>query len=54
VLSLAVGLAQRRLVASWRGSPQQVKRWGGAALILVGIWLVLLAVWAVQFRQLLT
>jgi cytochrome c biogenesis protein CcdA len=51
VLVTAVGLAQDRLIRSLKGSTRSVKRWGGAVLILVGVWLTLLAVWVSLFAR---
>jgi cytochrome c biogenesis protein CcdA len=51
VLVVAVGLAQDKLVRSMKGSTRSVKRWGGAILILVGVWLTVLAVWASQLAR---
>jgi hypothetical protein len=50
-LSIAIAAAQERLVASLRASIGQVKRWGGAILVLVGLWLIVLATWAKTFAQ---
>jgi cytochrome c biogenesis protein CcdA len=53
VLVAAVGLTQDKLVRSMKGSTRSVKRWGGAILILVGVWLIVLAVWATQFARII-
>jgi len=49
---LAIGLAQQRLVTTWRSKPQQIKRLGGAVLVFVGVWLLLLAAWPDSFSWL--
>ena len=51
-LSLFIGLAQERLVETLRASVGKIKRWGGGILILVGIWLIVLAIWADAFARL--
>lgn len=51
ILVTIVGLAQGKLIWSMKGSTRFVKRWGGAILILVGIWLIVLAVWSRQFAR---
>lgn len=53
VLALAVALAQEALVARLRANTERIKIWGGRILTLVGIWLILLAIWADFFIQLL-
>lgn len=45
VVSAVVGLARNRTVNSLRGSGRLVKRWGGVILMLVGAWLIALALW---------
>ncbi len=51
VLVTAVSLAQDKLIRSMKESGHLVKRWGGAILILVGIWLIVLAAWAAPFSR---
>lgn len=53
VLALAVALAQESLVARLRANTERVKIWGGRILILVGLWLIALAIWADFFVQFL-
>jgi cytochrome c biogenesis protein CcdA len=48
-LSLAVALAQSRLVNTLKANVHEVKRWGGWILILVGLWLIVLGIWADYF-----
>lgn len=50
-LVTAIGLAQAHTISRMKRSTHLVKRWGGAVLILVGIWLMVLAVWAETFAQ---
>jgi uncharacterized membrane protein len=50
-LALAIGLAQEGLVARLRAEAQQVKRWGGVVLIIVGIWTLVIGIWAEFFAQ---
>lgn len=55
VLATAIGLAQGKLaqasIRRMKGSTHLVKRLGGMVLILVGTWLLILAVWAAQFAR---
>jgi cytochrome c biogenesis protein CcdA len=51
ILVTAVGLAQDKVIRSMKGSTHATKRWGGAILILVGAWLIVLAVWASDFAR---
>jgi hypothetical protein len=50
-LAGAIGTAQERLVATLRAGTTQIKRWGGVILILVGIWFIILAIWAETFAR---
>ena len=45
IVAAVVGFAQANTFRSMRGSGGLVKRWGGALLILVGAWLIALAIW---------
>jgi cytochrome c biogenesis protein CcdA len=51
-LALAVAAAQDRMVAAVRARVAEVKRWGGWILIFVGVWFILLAVFADFFGRL--
>lgn len=51
LLVILIGTAQNRVLQSLRTSPQRVKRWGGFILILVGSWLIALAIWADTFSR---
>lgn len=50
-LAIAIGTAQNELVAKLRAEAQQVKRWGGVILIIVGLWTVAIGIWAEFFSQ---
>lgn len=51
-LATAVGFAQEQVISGLKRSTQAVKRWSGAVLILVGVWLLVLAIWAEAFAAL--
>jgi hypothetical protein len=51
-LALLVGTAQARLLDALKAGTQQVKRWSGIVLLLVGAWLIALALWADFFARL--
>ena len=51
VLLVAIGKAQTHIVRSLKEATHLVKRWGGIILILVGSWLIALAIWANVFAQ---
>jgi hypothetical protein len=51
-LSFAIAFAQERLVDTLSASVVSIKKWGGRILILVGLWLLVLAVFAQAFAQL--
>lgn len=44
-LAAVVGLARANTIRSLRGSGGLVRRWGGIILIVVGAWLIALALW---------
>jgi cytochrome c biogenesis protein CcdA len=46
ILILAISTAQEQVVRSMRSGTRPVKRLGGVILILVGSWLMALALWA--------
>ena len=50
-LALTIALAQEQLVATMKAKTAEVKQWGGRILILVGIWLVILGIWANALTQ---
>jgi hypothetical protein len=53
LLALAVATAQERIVAAMRAHLGQVKRWGGWVLIAVGVWFIVLSIFADFFAKLL-
>ncbi len=53
ILALAIALAQESIVARLRANTEQVKIWGGRVLMVVGLWLIALAIWADFFVQFL-
>lgn len=50
-LALLIGTAQQGVVAALKEGTQQVRRWSGAVLLLVGVWLIVLAIWANFFAR---
>lgn len=48
-LALLVAGAQERVVGALRARAPTVKTWGGRVLVVVGVWLVALGVWADTF-----
>jgi hypothetical protein len=50
-LAAAIAAAQERLVGAMRAGVTQVKQWGGVILIGVGVWFLILAIWADFFAQ---
>jgi cytochrome c biogenesis protein CcdA len=52
LLVTAIGFAQTSVVRSMKMNTQSVKRLGGAVLVVVGIWLIVLAIWANAFTSL--
>jgi 4-amino-4-deoxy-L-arabinose transferase-like glycosyltransferase len=51
-LALAIALARERAVHSVQARGPAVKRWGGRILVVVGVWFVLLGVFADVFAEL--
>lgn len=51
-LAIAIALARERTVQSARARAPEVKRWGGRILVVVGVWFVLLGVFAGLFADL--
>ena len=51
-LASLIGLAQEGVVAALRAQTHQVRRWGGWVLMLAGLWLAALGIWAGFFAQL--
>ncbi|HSM58842.1 MAG TPA: hypothetical protein VK879_21995 [Candidatus Sulfomarinibacteraceae bacterium] len=50
-LAFLIGAAQEQMVAALKASTQQMKRWSGVVLLLVGAWLIVLAIWAQFFAR---
>ncbi len=48
-LALVLAAAQERTAEALRAGAPAVKRWGGCILVLVGIWFVILGVFADEF-----
>lgn len=46
VLAVLVGVAQEQLVDKLKAGSRQIKQWSGVVLLLVGVWLIALAIWA--------
>lgn len=53
-LVIAIGIAQARIVNAMKTNTQAVKRIGGAILVGVGSWLIILALWASFLTRILT
>ncbi len=51
VLVALIGLAQRRTVSAMRDRSRSVRTGGGVILIVVGLWLLALAIWAEPFAR---
>jgi len=51
LLSSVIAFAQERVVDTLRSSLTEVKKWGGRILILVGLWLIVLAIFAETFAN---
>lgn len=50
-LSLLIVFAQERLIEILKAETVIIKKWGGRILILVGIWLIILAIWTDTFAE---
>lgn len=50
-LAILIGAAQQRVVETLKAGTQRVKQWSGLVLLLVGSWLIALAVWADFFAR---
>lgn len=51
-LAFFVGTAQQRVVNTLKEETHRVKRWSGIILLLVGAWLIALAIWPELFAGL--
>jgi hypothetical protein len=45
-LATIISIARHSLIGPLRSSTQNIKRLGGAILVVVGFWLIILALWA--------
>ncbi len=52
VLAAVLAAAQERTVEMMRAGAPAVKRWGGRILVAVGVWFVILGIFAEQFGRL--
>ena len=52
-LALAIAATQEAVVSTLKASTQAVKRWGGWILVTIGVWLILLGVFADAFARVL-
>ena len=50
-LALLIATAQQRTVQALQAGAPEVKRWGGRVLLVVGAWLIALAVFAGFFAR---
>jgi len=50
-LSLAIAFAQEQLIQTIRAQVVVIKKWSGGVLILVGLWLIVLGIWAQAFAR---
>lgn len=48
-LALVLAAAQERTAEALRAGAPAIKRWGGRILVLIGIWFVILGVFADEF-----
>lgn len=53
-LSVLIARAQEGAVARLKASAPSIKRWGGAVLVVVGTWFLILGVFADAFAGLFT
>jgi cytochrome c biogenesis protein CcdA len=52
LMAVAVARAQQRVVERLRARSNDVKRWGGWVLLVVGGWFIVLAIWPHFFARL--
>jgi hypothetical protein len=50
-LALVLAAAQERTAEALRAGAPAIKRWGGRVLVLVGVWFVILGVFADKFAS---
>ncbi|MGH2796630.1 MAG: hypothetical protein ACRDM0_02910 [Thermoleophilaceae bacterium] len=53
-LALTLAAAQERTAEAMRARAPAIKRWGGRILVLVGVWLIALGVFADFFADVFT
>ncbi len=53
-LALVLAAAQERTAEAMRTGAPAIKRWGGRILIVLGIWFIMLGVFADSFSDLFT
>jgi hypothetical protein len=53
-LALVLAAAQERTAEAMRTGAPAVKRWGGRILVLVGLWFIILGVFADFFSEIFT
>lgn len=51
-LAVVIGTAQDEFTSRLRAEAPRIKRWGGVVLMVVGLWLVAIGVWANFFATL--
>lgn len=54
LLATGIALAQEQVISTLRARTQDIKQWGGTILILVGLWFIILAVFADFFARIFT
>ena len=54
LLATGIALAQEQVISTLRARTSDIKQWGGAILILVGLWFIILAVFAGFFARVFT
>lgn len=50
-LAILIGSAQQELVATLKEGTQRIRRWSGIVLLVIGTWLIVLAIWADFFAR---
>lgn len=53
-LAILIGTPQQELVTALKEGTQQINRWSGAILLVVGVWLIALSIWARFLRSILS
>jgi hypothetical protein len=52
-LVFAVGTSQEGVIRGLKANTHRIRRWSGVILVLVGTWLIILAIWADAFARIL-